>query len=131
MWILTPIGFFSIVSKPGDAQAGTLTVRARVRGDLEALGRDFLPGLGEIRESRDTDYRFRATAPRAEVAAAMARMVEGLDYGNFKSEVARRQGHARSDLYHDAWSVLHRLQVDPAFAGKGRGPGSTPRGGTR
>ena len=34
MWLITPTGFFSIVQKPGDAAANTLTVRARVRQDL-------------------------------------------------------------------------------------------------
>lgn len=37
MWVVTDFGFFSVVQKPGDAEAGTLTVRARVRGDLEAV----------------------------------------------------------------------------------------------
>ena len=37
MWLVTPIGFFSIVQKPGDKANGTLTVRARLRSDLAAL----------------------------------------------------------------------------------------------
>ena len=118
MWLITPFGFFSIVQKPGDRQAGTLTVRARLRSDLAALGKHVLPSLGVIEESTDTDYRFRATALRAEVSAAMVRLVDGLDYDNFKAEVAKRQGHVRSNLYHEVWSVLHRLQTDPAFVVK-------------
>jgi hypothetical protein len=31
MWLLTVFGFFSIVEKPDDRQAGTVTIRARVR----------------------------------------------------------------------------------------------------
>ena len=111
MWLITPIGFFSIVRKPGDKETNTLTVRARVKGDLAALKQHWLPSLGPITESRHTDYRFRAQAPRAEVAAAMARMVEAIDYGNFKSEVGKRQGAARAGLYHDVWDVLYRLQT--------------------
>ncbi|PBJ08469.1 NUDIX hydrolase [Pseudomonas sp. ACN5] len=118
MWLITPLGFFSIVQKSGDKQNGTLTVRARVRGDLVALKQHYLPGLGAIQESQDTDYRFRATAPRAEVSAAMARFVDDLDYSNFKSEVAKKQGNQRSHLYHDVWDVLLKLQTDPAFAEK-------------
>ena len=118
MWLITPIGFFSVVEKPGDKQAGTLTVRARVRGDLVALKKHYLPALGPIQESHDTDYRFRAVAPRSEVSAAMARMVDGLDYSNFKSEVAKKQGHKRASLYHKVWDVLYHLQTDPAFADK-------------
>lgn len=70
MWLITPTGFFSIVQKPSDEAANMLTVRARVRQDLVALREQFLPGLGDIEESRSNDYRFRAVAPRTEVAAA-------------------------------------------------------------
>ncbi len=118
MWLITPVGFFSIVQKPGDKQNDTLTVRSRIRSDLAALRQHYLPGLGPIQESQDTDYRFRAVAPRAEVSAAMARMVDGLDYSNFKSEVAKKQGHKRASLYHQVWNVLYQLQADPAFVEK-------------
>lgn len=118
MWLVTPIGFFSIVQKPGDKKNGTLTVRSRVRSDLAALKQHYLPGLGPIQESHDTDYRFRAVAPRGEVSAAISRQVDDLDYSNFKSEVAKKQGHKRASLYHQVWDVLHHLQTDPAFAEK-------------
>jgi hypothetical protein len=51
-------------------------------------------------------------APRAEVAAAMAQMVNSLDYSNVKSQVAKVQGPERAHLYHDVWDVLYRLQKD-------------------
>ena len=94
MWLITPVGFFSVVQKTGDIAADTLTVRARVRGDLDALREQYLPGLGEVQESKTNDYRLRAVAPRAEVAAAMASMVDQLQYSNFKSQVAKVQGTA-------------------------------------
>ena len=65
MWLITPLGFFSVVRKPTDVEAKTLTVRARVRSDLEALKANYLPQLGAIQESRVNDYRFRAVAPQA------------------------------------------------------------------
>lgn len=126
MWLITPVGFFSVVQKPTDIQAQTLTVRARVRSDLEALKAEYLPELGPIQDSKVNDYRFRAVAPQAAVAKAMARLVENLDYSNFKDEVAERQGHARAHLYHDVWSTLYRLQKadTPAPAAKrARGAG--------
>lgn len=110
MWLITPTGFFSVVQKPDDVDAGTLTLRARVRSDLEALQALWLPLLGPITESRDTDYRYRAKAPREAVAAAMADMVRHLDYSNFKSEVARVQGHRRAATYHHVWDALYPLQ---------------------
>ena len=123
MWLITPIGFFSVVQKPSDVLGQTLTVRSRVRADLENLRAQFLPGLGDIAESKTNNYRFRAVAPKAEVAAAMASMVTSLDYSNFKNQVAKVQGASRAHLYHDVWSVLYRLQAEPKkFAGAGPDP---------
>jgi len=113
MWLITPIGFFSVVQKPTDIKTKTLTVRARARTDLEALQAQYLPELGPIQESAVNDYRYRATAPQAAVAAAMGRLAETLDYSNFKDAVKQRQGSARAHLYHDVWDVLYRLQSEP------------------
>jgi hypothetical protein len=113
MWLITPIGFFSVVRKPTDTKNRTLTVRARVRSDLEALQAQYLPELGPIQESSVNDYRFRAVAPQSAVAAAMARLAETLDYSNFKDAVKQRQGAARAHLYHGVWDVLYRLQQEP------------------
>ncbi|MCX7166644.1 MAG: NUDIX domain-containing protein [Rhodocyclales bacterium] len=112
MWLITPIGFFSVVQKPNDKGKDTLTVRARVRSDLEALRDKYIHTLGDIKESLTNDYRFRAIAPRADVASAIASMVIDLDYSNFKSEVAKRQGGQRETLYHDVWHVLYQLQTE-------------------
>jgi len=113
MWLMTPVGFFSVVRKPTDTRQNTLTVRARVRVDLEQLKARYLPELGPVLESTTTDYRFRAVAPQAAVAQGMARLVTDLDYDNFKNAMAQRQGQARADLYHDVWSVLYELQRKP------------------
>ena len=113
MWLITPIGFFSVVQKPVDRKAGVLTIRARVRGDLDTLREKYLPSL---EDSVGTDYRYRANAPQAETSAAVARMIADIDYSNFKNKVAKSQGRNRSDVYHDVWSVLNRLQTAPRFA---------------
>lgn len=115
MWLITPHGFFSIVQKPGDKAKHTLTIRSRVRSDLASLRDSVLPSMGAISESTDTDYRFRASALKSDVAKAVAQMVTNLDYDNFKSEVARKQGTKRAHLYHDVWDVLYRMQGDKTF----------------
>lgn len=115
MWLITPAGFYSIVEKPADRKMNRLTIRARVRSDLVTLKRDYLPSLGSVRDSSDTDYRYRATALRREVGQALARMAATLNYANFKSEVAMRQGAERAHVYHDVWEALYDLQVDPVF----------------
>lgn len=110
MWLITPVGFFSVVRKPTDIKNKTLTVRARVRSDLEALKAQYLPELGPIQESKVNDYLYRAVAPQAAVAAAMTCLINDLDYANFKDEVKKRQGADRAHLYHDVWDVLYGLQ---------------------
>ena len=113
MWLITPFGFFSIVQKPADIPQGTLTLRARVKSDLETLKAQLLPTLGLISESNSNDYRFRAQAPQEDVAQAMDQMARQVRYSNFKNEVAKRQGQARAHLYHDVWDMLYRLQTKP------------------
>lgn len=111
IWIITNIGFFSIVEKPWNRQNDELTVRARVHDDLMRL-EAFLPSMGQIIESEDSDYRFRAVAPRQAVSAAMAKLAADIDYDNFKNEVASRQGHARAAIYSHVWHDLYGLQAD-------------------
>jgi hypothetical protein len=109
VWLLTPLGFFSIVRKADDVGGKTLTIRARVKTDLEALRVRYLPGLKEIKENAGSDYRYRAKAPRNQVAAALAQMVQDVDYANFKSEVAKKQGRYRATTYGKVWDVLYGL----------------------
>lgn len=123
MWLMTPHGFFSIVCKPEDKATGTLTIRSRVQSDLESL-RQFLPSLGPVLEGAGTDYRYRAHADREDVAQAVSQMVRELQYANFKSEVARRQGYDRAHVYGEVWNALYSLQAEgpdavlsPAYGG--------------
>ena len=110
MWVLHPsVGFLSVVAKPWDRPNGTMTIRARVHDDLVRF-KAFLPSMGPIIESQDSDYRFRAVADRDAVMAAMAKLAADIDYDNFKNEVAARQGYDRAAIYGDVWQVLYRLQ---------------------
>lgn len=100
MWIFLNDAFLSIVDK--DSDGTTLLVRARRPGDLERVFPD-----ASIQETPHNDYRFRAHIPRAEVAMAMARSVERIDYPNFKGSVI---DHQRHDAYLRVWDVMHRYQ---------------------
>lgn len=110
MWLFTTSGFYSIVEKPWDRGTGTLTVRARVDADLDRLRDSVLPELGPTVEDGDADYRFRAQAPRDAVARAAQQVVTDLHYDNFKSAVAKAQGHGRAHVYHDVWEAALQLQ---------------------
>ena len=112
MWIFTPFGFFSVVHKTHDAP-DRLTIRGRVRGDLENLV-SHLPSASVIREDANADYRFRITAEKDDLAYLMARLIGDLDYDNFKNEVAKQQGHERAARYGEVWSTLYELQLTEA-----------------
>lgn len=106
MWIFTPTSFLSIVQKPGDAKAGTLTVRGRVAGDIEAVFPD-----SSVEEGGGTDYRFRARISREQVAKALYDQVMGIDYSNFKGAVAEIDRH---DAYMGCWTSMFKLQRQKA-----------------
>jgi 8-oxo-dGTP pyrophosphatase MutT (NUDIX family) len=116
MWIMTPVGFFSIVQKPGDGLQRQVTVRARVKADLLALQALALPEMGPIKAHEGSDYAYRATAPQAAVARALASLVMDIAYDNFKNEVSRTQGYARARAYGEVWNALYPLQNPPAPA---------------
>lgn len=110
MWLQSRVGFFSIVSKPGDAKLHRLTVRARVESDLVTLREQYLPELGTVHCSSGNDYRYRAQAPKEAVGQALARMAMDIDYNNFKQVVARDQGAQRAHIYGRVWGELYQLQ---------------------
>ena len=106
MWVITTRGFYSVVADLEDATK--LLVRGRAQEDLVALS-DLVSNL-RIVETPDADYRWRASVDRAAWAAAVTHIAGEVDYPNFKSAVAERQGWARAELLHDVWSTLRRLQ---------------------
>lgn len=110
MWLFTDIGFFSVVRKPEDEDAGMVTIRARVRSDLERLKEFYLHSLGDIIEGGGTDYPYRARASQSDFAEAVRRIGENVGYGNFKHEVAARQGQQRAKVYGKVWTDLLELE---------------------
>ena len=107
MWIFTPFGFFSVVQKHGNH---FLTIRARVREDLDRLRTQYLPELSPTVEGAGSDYRYRATVPHEQLALAMAAIVRDIGYANFKSAVAESQGPQRAAVYHEVWDALWQLE---------------------
>lgn len=107
MWILTTIGFFSVVAHRDDPNL--MIVRARTREDIEALSDRYLP-VSEIDEETGTDYPFRIFVTRDEFERVAAALAREIDYDNFKNAVAARQGSRRALVYGQVWSVLLGLQ---------------------
>jgi hypothetical protein len=107
MWLFTTFGFFSIVRKPGTE---VLTVRSRTRGDLIRLRRHFLPQLSEPLEHAGTDYRWRAVCSHDDFAQGMPRIIDQIQYSNFKDEVAAWLGPQRADRYAHVWGQLLEMK---------------------
>ncbi len=106
MWLFTKFGFFSVVQKDGDRD---LTVRARVKEDLENLKDKYLPNMSKIVVGAGTDYPFRAKVSRAELAEAIKQIAMDIDYSNFKDAVNDMQGTARANTYLRVWSSMLTL----------------------
>jgi hypothetical protein len=105
MWLFSVEGFVSIVAHRDEPQS--LLVRGRCKADVEA----FAAKLGvKVIETPRADYAFRCVAPRDKVAALVHSLVDGINYPNFKNEVAERQGVERESLYHQVWAVVRGLQ---------------------
>lgn len=100
MWICLSESFLSIVDAANEA--GTLLVRARRVGDIEAV----FPNA-KVTQSIGKDYLYRAQIKREEVAAVLAEQVMKLAYPNFKSSVADPRLHA---AYSSTWSIMSQLQ---------------------
>lgn len=101
MWIFLPDSFISVVQKPGDTD--TLTVRARIKGDIEAV----FPQV-KVVANKGTDYKYRARVPRQVVAQVLHDQVMGLNWGNFKGAVKDPKRH---EAYMDVWSAMYATQT--------------------
>ena len=99
----------SVVARSGDKHKGLPTIRSRVKSDIEAL-REYVPSLGPIAESKQTDYRYRAKAKAKDIAIGFGSMIENIDYSNFKDKVAETQSDFRASVYGEVWNSLYELQ---------------------
>lgn len=113
MWIYLNNAALSIVKH--DDFDDVMIVRSRTDGDIEAAFGDDV----EVVHTPDADYHYRTFLPRGTVARALAGMVDGIDYGNFKKSVP---DHARHDHYLEVWSAgwrrshrPRRWELDPDF----------------
>jgi len=122
MWLFTRYGFFSAVcARQGEGRYGApvdvdrIMVRARVRAHLDALLTRFPSALAgcEIRQSSATDYAFRIFVAKPAWTEVLSELARDIDYGNFKSEVARHESMVGADYeraLHEVWETMYRLQ---------------------
>jgi hypothetical protein len=119
MWLLTPLGYFSIFQSPSDVKEGSLTVGSRSRSDLETLRDRYLPTLSAIDESRGEDHDFIAVAPREAVIVAVVKLLLDLDYASVRQAVALHNGPWRAEVYGQVAELLQALPERATAAGSG------------
>ena len=118
---MTSFGFFSIVVQSPRRDGGTLAgeratimVRSRHAKDLREFSKRMSPArrdalakqpAGGISSTPHNDYPFRLFVSRGDVRRVLAQAATDLDYGNFKSAVAKKNA-ARAHTYHNVWYAL-------------------------
>jgi hypothetical protein len=129
MWLFTKYGFFSAVcarkgkkgKKGKELDPNLFMIRARIQEHLEALIERFEELADcKIKNSNNTDYRFRIFVPKETWAVVMAALTLEIEYGNFKSAVHATQPHedgGYTKKLHDVWSVMYGLQTNNYGAG--------------
>jgi hypothetical protein len=107
MWILTTVGFFSVVQKRGDS---FLTVRARIASDLDHLRKKYMPELSGTVMGQGTDYPYRATISHDNFTRGMVKLMRDIRYSNFKNEALKKMGGKREEVYSKVWHDLQDLE---------------------
>ena len=102
MWIFTTSGFVSAVYKDGAIQ-----VRARDSKSLEVLAKEC---EAKIVATPVADYPYRIAISREQFASWVSKQALGIEYKNFKSEVADTRGHKFSKPLSQVWSVMHDVE---------------------
>ncbi len=107
MWMVTPLGAFSIRCTPADMRNGTLTIESKVRSDLEALVAAVLPSACPIVEVLSKSRGYMIRCGRGEVGLALATLAMDLNYDNFVEKFTDQQGAARAEVDQPLWQAIN------------------------
>jgi len=107
MWMVTPLGAFSVRCSPADLRNGTLTIESKVRSDLEALVAAVLPSACPIVEVLSKSRGYMIRCGRGEVALALATLAMDLNYDNFVEKFTDQQGSLRTEGNEPLWQAIN------------------------
>jgi hypothetical protein len=110
MWVFTDGGFYSAVQHWDNPDM--LVVRSRTEADARYLA-DWMASQGAtvtVHHTPKADYGWRVMVSKTSFAMFLVDKAESIDYPNFKSAVAERQGHDRAMVYGGVWETLLALQ---------------------
>ena len=108
MWLFTRGSFISAVQKSG---TDCITVRARIKMDLDNLRKDFMPALSETIAYAGSDYPFRSTISKNDFSEGLKAIALDIDYDNFKGVVGETSGLQREFIYSKVWATLLELEA--------------------
>lgn len=100
MWIFLSDSFLSIIAH--HHKPDVLIVRGRAQGDVERVFPD-----ARVTHTPERDYPYRAEIAREQVASAIARKIQDIQYTNFKDSVSE---HDRHDVYFQVWESMVGFQ---------------------
>ncbi len=122
MWVFTKEGFVSAVTnRDGEG----LVVRGRDRRALDVLA---IIADVAIAKSPKGDYPYRVFVTKESFGVWLAHSLDGLDYTNFKSKVARTRGPEYTEALHDVWAAMHTVEDADARSGLRFGYIQRPQG---
>lgn len=102
MWLMTKLGFFSVVEHRDDPSV--LLVRARCEADIKNAA----SATGcEWWTDENADYPHRMMCDRERWASTVAKITNDIDYDNFKSSVTDER---HLSAYHRVW--IDMLYID-------------------
>jgi hypothetical protein len=99
MWMMTKIGFYSIVEKDNK-----ICIRSRKKQDLRKFS-ELIPGCGPIIKTKLADYRYRIFMSKELFEKEFYRLAQLVTYNNFKNEV-KKTNTRRELLYYRVWMLL-------------------------
>lgn len=109
MWIMTTTGFFSIVQNRFNPEDPTdMLVRSRSEDDINDFAERLMKLTGkEVQpwHSTTSDYPYRLTAHKDDVAKVVFEYANEIDYTNFKNAV---KSYQHKDAYSDVWEVMFK-----------------------
>ena len=106
MWVFTTTGFVSAVYKDG-----ALQVRARDRKSLTALSKE--TGAAIVATPL-ADYPYRIAITNEQFSKWVQAQALGINYKNFKSEVADTLGYGFAKPLNQVWSAMHYVEDEKA-----------------
>ena len=105
MWMMTSIGFYSIIERDKQIQ-----IRARCEKDLDNLC-DLMKIQEDMIYTSQSDYPWRVIISREEWERIFPKFAQLITYGNFK-DMIKDTNKKREALYHQVWVLLRRIEQE-------------------